>query len=162
MQLSLPRAALALAACLLLGACDFDAPASAGPTRPIENRLVGDWVFQDKDAKSPEEMHVRKYDDFGYVVSIERDIYRAFHSDLGKLALLSVQDLNGSERKYVFYAWQLSADGSQLTLKRVATTVISDQLKDTVAIQDQLIANAANPKLLGNDLVFTRKVAKPL
>jgi hypothetical protein len=155
------RAALALAACLLLGACDFDVPATAGPTRPIDHRLVGDWVFQNTDEKKEEEMHVRQFDASTYVISVDRDIYRAFHSDVGKLALLSVQDLNSSDRKYIYYAWQVSADGNQLSLRRVTTTVISDQIKESAEIQRQLTVNASNQKLFSADLTFSRRAAKP-
>lgn len=139
-----------------LAGCDYDLPATPGPTRPVEPKLLGDWTSVDPEDHKEIAMHVRKLDDFNYAVSVEADIYRVFHSDLDPLPLLSVQDLNSTARKYVLYRWKLSDDATQLTLLRVSTDVISDQLTETSALQAQLIKHAADPKLLGRELSFTR------
>jgi hypothetical protein len=152
------RPLLAATALLALAGCDYDFPATAAASRPVDEKLLGDWVSHDKDEPKDLAMHVRKFDASTYVVSIESDIYRAFHSDLGKNSLLSVQDLNGSERKYVIYAWKLSSDGTQLTLRRVATDVIPESTKDAATFRDLLEKNSANPKLFTQDLQFTRAV----
>ena len=148
---------LATAALCLLSACDYEFPATAGPTRGVDEKLVGDWITFDKDEHKDLAMHVRKLDEFNYVVSVDSDIYRAYHSDLDKLSLLSVQDLNSESRKYLFYTWKLSADGKQLTLRRVTSELVPESTKDAVALQSLLNKNAANPKLLGEELMFTRK-----
>ncbi|MDB6093290.1 MAG: hypothetical protein JWM32_852 [Verrucomicrobia bacterium] len=144
----------------LLGGCDYDVPATAGPTRAIEEKLLGDWGVMEKGEDKELLMHVRKLDDFNYVMSVEADIYHVFHSDLKPLALVSAQDLNTSVRKYVYYTWELSADANKLTLRRVMTKVISDKINETTAMQEALLEHAADPKLLSEPLVFTRKVKK--
>jgi hypothetical protein len=152
---------LVLSGGVFLSGCDFDAPATAGPTRVVEEKLLGDWTSFDKDEQKEMVMHVRKLDDFNYVVSVEADIYRAFHSDLGKLALLSVQDLNSVSRKYVIYSWKTSNDGTQLVLRRVASDLISTKASGTNELQEEIMSHAQDPKILGNELTFTRKKAQP-
>lgn len=145
---------------LLLAGCDYDVPITAGPTRPIDPRLLGEWISHDPDDKKDEAMNVRKLDEFNYVVAIDGDIYRVFHTDHANLPFVSAQDLNSSSRKYVYYTWKLSADVAQLTLKRVTQDVIPDSAKDSGAIQQLLTEHAADPKLLGKELVFTRRPTK--
>lgn len=148
-----------LAAALLgLAGCDYDVPVTTEPTRPVQPSLVGSWGSYDPAEQKLELMSVRQWDDTHYAVSIDRDIYRAHHSDLGPLALVSVQDLNSDDHKYVYYLWSLSADGRQLTLRRVRQELVPDKVKDIPTIQRLLRENAANPKLFDQDQVFTRKV----
>lgn len=153
---------LLLVAIGLLGltGCDFDVPATAGPTRPVEQKLLGNWVTLDPDDHKELAMHLRALDEFNYAVSIEDDIYRAFHSDVAKLPLVSVQDLNTADRKYVLFTWRFADGGAKLILHRIATTVIPDKTKDTATLQELLSAHAKDPRLLGPELVFTRRVQK--
>jgi hypothetical protein len=104
-------------------------------------------------------MSVRRLDDFNYVVALDGDVYRAFHSDFAGTAFLSVQNLQpgGNDRKYVYFVWQLSADGAQLSLKGVSTRVVPEETKGRAALQKLIHANLANPKLYGDTLVFTPK-----
>jgi hypothetical protein len=143
--------------CLVLTACNYDVPLTEKPTRKIEERLLGDWVSFDKDEQKMEQMHVRKLDDSTYVVALDKDIYRIFHSDFADTAFVSVQDLNSEERKYAYYAWTLSADGKELRVKIVSTNVVPEETKGREALQKLLQANLANPKLYGDTLVFTPK-----
>lgn len=148
---------LLIAGCLFFSGCNYDVSLTEGPTRKIEVRLLGDWVGLDKDEGKEELMHVRQLDDSTYVVSIDNDIYRAFHSDFADTAFVSVQDLNSDERKYVYYLWQLSADGTELSLKGVSDKVVPGETKGRGALQKLIRANLANPKLFGDEIKFTRK-----
>ena len=59
---------------------------------------------------------MRAYDDRDYVLAFGPDeLYRAFHSDVAGMQILSVQNLNDRERKWVFVTWSLSQDGKTLT-----------------------------------------------
>jgi hypothetical protein len=100
---------------------------------------------------------VRKFDDSTYAISMDDDIYRAYHSDFAGLPLVSVQDLNTDDRKYCLYTWRFSADGAQLTLQRVSTKVVPDTTKTSAAIQQLIKQNLANPKLFDHEIQFTRK-----
>ena len=144
------------ALCLLVAGCNYDVPLTAQPTRKVDARLLGDWVGVDQHDQREELMHVRQLDDSTYVVSMDHDIYRAFHSDFTDTAFVSVQDLNSDERKYVYFVWQLSADGAQLSLKGVSNKVVPEETKGREALQKLIKANLANPKLYGDEIKFTR------
>ena len=150
---------LLVAASLLLGGCNYDFPLTAQPTRPVETRLLGDWLAENKEDNKTEQLSVRRLDDATYAVAIDGDIYRAFHSDFAQRPFLSVQDLNSTDRKYLYYLWHLSADGDHLGLQPVSDKVIPDDTKDAATIQRLIRQNLANPKLLGEELQFTRKKA---
>jgi hypothetical protein len=157
MRSKLPSAWFIAAICLLFAGCNYDVPLTAQPTRKVDPRVLGDWVSFDKDSQQVEQMHVRKLDDSTYVVSIDHDIYRAFHSDFADTAFVSVQDLNSEECKYVYYVWQLSADGTQLSLKGVSNKVVPEATKGRETLQKLIKANLSNPKLYGDEIKFTRK-----
>lgn len=148
-----------LAAGLAFTACNYDDPLTAKPTRPVDAKLLGSWVAVDKDDHKEMLMVVRRLDDSNYVIALDGDLYRAFHSDFAGNAFLSVQNLQpgGDDRKYVYFVWQLSTDGAQLSLKGVSTRIVPDETKGRAALQNLVKANLTNPKLYGDTLVFTPK-----
>jgi hypothetical protein len=152
-----PLAWLLLAGCLFFAGCNYDFPLTEKPTRQVDARLLGEWVSFDKDQQKLEQMTVRKLDDSTYIVAMDHDIYRVFHSDFADTPFVSVQDLNSDERKYAYYVWELTPDGKQLTVKGVRTRLVPEQTKDRVAIQKLIKENLANPLLYGDALVFTPK-----
>jgi hypothetical protein len=143
--------------CFVISGCNYDFPLTAQPTRKIDVHLLGDWVGVDKENQNEELMHVRQFDDTTYVVSMDSDIYRAFHSDFADTAFLSVQDLNSGSRRYLYFTWQLSPDGTQLTLKGISSKVVPEETKSPAAIQALIKQNLANPKLFGDAIHFSRK-----
>ena len=142
-----------------LSGCNYDFPLTATPTRKIDVRLLGDWVAIDAGNEKPDVLHVRQFDDSTYVVSLENEIYRAFHSDFASTAFLSVQDLNAGNRKYIYYRWQLSADATRLTLRGIRTEVIPEATKTAAELQSLIKQNLKNPKLFQDELQFTREKA---
>ena len=148
---------LLAAGLLCLAGCDYDIPITAEPTRPVDPRLVGTWANYDPDEQKVEVITVRAWDDTHYAVAIDRDIYRAHHSDLGAMSMISVQDLNSDAHKYVYYSWSLSDDGRQLTLRRVRQELVPDKVRDVATMQRLLRDNAAKPQLYEPATVFTRK-----
>lgn len=151
MKFSLPGL-LAFTALLLTG-CNYELPLTAKPTRNVDARLLGVWLGGD-DGKDP--MVVRSLDDSTYAVAMDDDLYRVWHSDFAGTAFLSVQELNHG-RLYLYLTATLSADGNQLTLRTVSTKVVPEGTKGRAALQKLIKANLANPQLLGEPLVFTRK-----
>lgn len=144
--------ATAVCAALLLG-CHFDRSLTAEPTRNIDERLTGTWTPVDPTEKNA--IVVRAYDDRNYVLAFGSDeIYRAFHSDAAGMPILSVQNLNDSERKWVFITWSLSQDGKTLTLRSLSTELIPNT--DRAAMIKAIEANRENPKLLGEPGVYRR------
>ena len=142
-----------LAVILALTGCNYDAALTAQPTRKIDERLLGVWLGGDE-GKEP--MIVRALDEFTYVVAMDDEIYRAYHSDFGDRPFLSVQELQ-KERRYLFLTAEVSADGKKLTLHTVNVKVIPEETKGREALQRLLKANLTNPKLFGEALVYTRK-----
>ena len=154
-----PLAWLIIAGCLFFSGCNYDLPLTEKPTRKVDPRLLGDWVSFDKDEQKVEQMHVRKLDDSTYIVAMDKDLYRVFHSDFADTSFVSVQDLQSGDGygKYGYYVWQLSADGQQLTIKGIRTEVVSEGTKGREALQKLIKDNLANPKLYGEPIVFTPK-----
>ena len=156
MKTKLLLAALIATSFLLVAGCTYDFPLTAQPTRKVEERLLGDWAAVDKDNRKTELMHVRKLDDSTYVVSMDNDISRVFHSDFAGVPFVSVQDLNAPERKYVYFVWRLSPDGSQLSLKSVSNKVVPEQTHDATAIRQLIEKNLSNPALFNEEIQFAR------
>ena len=153
---------LAFVASLVLAGCNYDSPLTAKPTQKINEKLLGDWMSVDKDTGKEERMQVRQLDDSNYIVVMDGDAYRAFHSDFLGLAFVSVQDLQvgRSEDKFIYFTWKLSADNTQLKLQGISTQVVPEETKGRVAIQKLIKANLANPKLFTDAPTFTRPPAR--
>ena len=152
-----PRSLFLRLAALFLAGCNYDVALTEKPTRKVDARLLGDWIAVDKDSAKEEAMHVRALDDSTYVVAFDNDIYRAFHTDFAGTGFISVQDLNASNRLYLYLTAEFSADSSQLTLRTVSNKVVPDSTKGRPALQKLIQANLANLKLYGDPLVFNRK-----
>lgn len=152
-----PLPALVVALCCLLGGCHYDVPLTDKPTKRIDERIVGDWTMTDKDSGKVQRMQVRAFDRNTYVVSLDGDLYSAFHSDFAGTAFLSVQDLNAPERLYAYLTAALSADAKQLSLRLLNVKLIPESVKGRAALQKLIKANSANPALLEEPLVFDRR-----
>jgi len=152
-------ACLLVVTSLLVTGCLYDFPLTTKPTRKVEPALLGDWVSFDKDDQKLERMSVRKLDDSTYVVALDNDIYRAFHSDYAGVTLLSVQNLQsgGDEGKYVYYRYALAADHEHLSLWGVSNHIVPEETKTQADAQGLIRANLNNPKLYGDEIAFTRK-----
>lgn len=145
---------------LALSACDYDVPITSSPTRPVDARLLGDWwlLAVEKDQREPhlEHMKIRRFDDSNYSISYQGDLYRAYHSDVAGLPLVSVQSIEDKDRKYLYFAWQLSGDGKQLTLRRVSTNVIPKATTDSATIVKQIENSRNNPQLFQESVEYKR------
>lgn len=150
----LMRRLLASALCAaMLIACHYDLSLTPEPTRNVDARLLGTWTLMENG--KPERMEVRKYDDANYVIAYDNgEVYRAFHSDAAGMSLVSVQNLNDSERKWVFLSWDLSKDGHTLTLRAIDTNLIENG--DRAAMVKAIEANRDNPKLFGEPGVYRK------
>lgn len=148
-----PGLAGLLGAVLLLAGCNYDSALTAKPTRKVDERLLGVWLGGDegKDA-----MVVRQLDDSNYVVAMDHDIYRAFHSDFAGTRFITVQEL-GRDRRYLYLTAEVSPDGRKLTIRTVNTKVVPEETKGRSALQKLVQGNLANPALYNDPLVFTRK-----
>lgn len=131
--------------CLVLSSCegDYAVPITSGPTHKIDQRLLGNWVSKDGTNK----IIVRRFDDSNYVLSVDGDFYRAFHSDVGKTTFISAQEIDSADRKYAYLAYRLSGDGKQLHVRFVNTKVIPKSAKTSDAVQRLLKANLQNAML---------------
>lgn len=143
------------ACCLGLSGCDGDyaVPITSSPTRKIDQRLLGNWVSK----PGTEKMKVRKFDDSVFIVSYDGDLYRAYHSDLGKTSFISAQEIDSADRKYVYLAYKLSDDGQQLDLRALDDKVIPKETKDSVSVQRLLKKNLQNSHLFGDEGHYVRE-----
>jgi hypothetical protein len=151
------RLGLRVASCLcILGffsACNYDVPITAGPTRKMQEQLLGNWISLD----GKENMTVRQLDDSTYVVYYDGDLFRAYHSDIAKTPFVSVQDLNSSDRKYAYVVWKLSDDGMRLSLRNVSDKIIPKETKDSATVAALLTKNVRNPDLFGEEIEFRKE-----
>lgn len=146
---------IAVVCCLSFCACegDYAVPITSGPTRKIEKQLLGNWISKD----GADKIKVRNLDDSIYIVSYNGDLYRAFHSDVGKTSFISVQDIDSAGRKYVYLAYKLSDDGKRLFLRAVNTEVIPRETRDSVKVQKLLKINLRSAKLFEDEGEFYRE-----
>src|SRR6266404_6129164 len=138
---------------LAFTSCNYDIPITSGPTRNVEQRLLGDWISLD----GKEDMKVRRLDDNTYVVYYDGDLFRAYHSDVAETPFATVQDLNSSDRKYAYVIWKLLADGKNLRLRSVNDKVVPKETEDSASIVALLTKNARNPELFGEEIEFKKE-----
>lgn len=147
--------AVAVVCCLTFSGCegDYAVPITSGPTRKIDQRLLGNWVSKD----GTDKVKVRRLDDSVYIVSYNGDLFRGFHSDVGKTPFVSLQDIESAGRKYSYLTYKLSGNGERLDVRVVDTKVIPKDLKDSASVQKLLTKNSANSGLFGDEGQFTKE-----
>ena len=84
---------LAVAAVCALAGCVYDVPITASGTRNIDAKLLGDW--RSKDGK--EQLKIRELNGTTYLLLLNGDPFRAYHSDFAGVPFVSVQDLDKPE-----------------------------------------------------------------
>jgi hypothetical protein len=145
-----------IVSCLICGSCQYEVPITAKPTRKIDERFLGNWISKDEKSGEIVRMKVAKLDDDSYVVFFDKDLYRAYHSDVAGTPFVSVQDLDSKERKYSYSEWKLNDDGT-LVGRAVNDKVVPDETKDPAAVQKLLEKNLKNPELLQEPMKFTKE-----
>jgi hypothetical protein len=146
--------ACVLAAAALLAGCIYDVPITASGTRNIDARLIGDWASAD----GKENVKIRELTPTTYLVLYNGDPFRAYHSDFAGAPFVTVQDLNGLDRKYSYIKYSLSADGKKLTAWAVNAETIPKTLRTSGEARRLLRQNLASPKLYGDEpLELARK-----
>jgi lipopolysaccharide export LptBFGC system permease protein LptF len=127
-----PRLVFGVAVCLCIlvfTACEYEVPITQSPTRKVQEQFLGNWVSLD----GKENMRVRRLDDSTYIVYYDRDLFRAYHSDVAETPFATVQDLNSNDHKYAYVVWKLSDDGQRLSLRSV-NKVIPKEIKDSATV----------------------------
>jgi hypothetical protein len=157
MKSRIPAIGLFVGIGLLVAGCHFDFPLTAKPTRLVDSRLIGDWVYVDVDGQRIEHLNIRKLDDSTFVVSCDGELYRAFHSDFAGEAFISVQDLQPGPGKYLYLVYQISSDGTKLGLRCVDPKFIPETVKDQTAIQEFIKQNLNDPRLFEAELMYGRR-----
>ena len=56
---------------LAFTACQYDVPITSGPTRKVQDRLLGDWTSAD----GKEKLNLRSLDDSIYIVYYDGDLF---------------------------------------------------------------------------------------
>jgi hypothetical protein len=145
---------VAIALCsLAFTACQYDIPITSGPTRKVQEQLLGDWTSAD----GKEKLKLRSLDGSIYIVYYDGDLFRAYHSDVAETPLATVQDLNSSDRKYAYIIWKLSEDGKRLRLRNVNDKVVPKETKDSATVVALLKKNVGNPELFGEEIEFKKE-----
>jgi hypothetical protein len=138
---------------LAFTSCNYDVPITSGPTRKVQEQLLGNWTSAD----GKEKLKLRSLDDNIYIVYYDGDLFRVYHSDVAETPFVSVQDLNSNDRKYAYIVWKLSDDSSHLSLRNVSDKVIPKETEDSATAVAILTKNAHNPELFGEEIEFRKE-----
>ncbi len=138
---------------LAFTACQYEVPITSTPTQKVQEQLLGNWRSTD----GKEELKLRRLDDGVYIVYYDGDIFRAYHSDVAGTPLVTVQDLNSSDRKYAYVIWKLSDNGKDLRLRSVNDKVVPKETRDSATVVELLTKNARNPELFGEEIEFRKE-----
>ena len=137
--------------------CNYDFPLTDRPTDRVHKELLGAWTAEE----GQERVEIRAFDERSYVVNDSGQLYRMIHTDLGDLRILSVQELESADRRYVYLRWRLTPDGKELHLNGVNTRVIPTSLPSARAVRRAMKKNRSNPDLFTEEGVYTRADAAP-
>jgi len=165
-----------LLAGLLLSACDqavggdawtpWRAPATRGPTREIESRLLGGWSH--KGTQETTTLVIRRRDDRNYTMESHTSTpggrswsytFDMFHSDVGTLRLLTAKQVRPAKvgpPSYFCWGYGVSANRQTLTLWLVDSKLVPPSTATTSLVQQLLNKHARNSRLYGYKTVFTR------
>ena len=138
----LPRWLAVAAVCALAG-CVYDVPITASGTRNIDAKLLGDW--RSKDGK--EQLKIRELNGTTYLLLLNGDPFRAYHSDFAGVPFVSVQDLDKPDQKFTYLKYTLSPDGTSLTAYAVNADTLPKNVRTSAAVRKLLRQNLGNPKL---------------
>lgn len=139
-------------ASLLVAGCDYSVPLSTKPERAVDERLIGDWISPDS------WMKVRRFDAENYVVYHNGTTFRAWHSAVAGLPLITVQELESKpgDTKFAYLAYDVADDGRRLNLRVVRDEVVSKKINDTAAMRKAVEQHARHPDLLTEIIPFSR------
>ncbi|HEX9162232.1 MAG TPA: hypothetical protein VF980_11045 [Thermoanaerobaculia bacterium] len=137
---------------LALVSCEYTFPL-AEPTQHVDKRLLGDYT-----ASTPkrEWLKIRRLDDKHYVVVYDGTIFRAHHSDVNGMPLVSLENIDDANGKWTYLSWQLSELDKVLTIRNLDKKLVPYETTDAAATAKLLIANRDNPTLFGEPIVFRR------
>lgn len=162
-----PLMATTIIVAALAGCDEFEVPITAEPTRNIVSALQGDWMIAENKSGDPrtyarDRLRIRSWDRSSYVVEHNESLYRAWHSDVDGIPLVTLQNIDSDERKYQYFAFQLSDDGSELTLRSVQSDgsmskgVIPSDSPDSATAAASIRKNRENPRLFADEVKFMK------
>ena len=147
---------------LVLGGCGaYTVPITAKPTHKIDERLLGTWVSKDTTNTTKDKIQVLKFDDSHYLVKLNDDLYRAYHSDVSKTPFITVQILVNPEpdtpkTEYAYLVCKLSDDGV-LHLSVINEEIVPYETKNSASVRRILKKNLHNPALFEEDTQFIKE-----
>src|SRR5262249_26668633 len=154
-NLAWPRG-IGVAVCLCalaFSACQYEVPITSGPTRKVQERLLGDWTSDD----GKEKLKLRRLDDSVYIVRV--DILHARKRCLRDIGMVSAEQITViiNDRKYALVVWKLSDDGKRISLRNASDKVIPKETRNSAMVVSLLTKNASNPELFGDEIEFRRE-----
>jgi hypothetical protein len=142
---ALPGLFSTLLACLTFSGCEYECPITTAPTRPVEQKLIGNW--QSADGKDL--LRIRAFDESNYAVTYNGDLYRAHHSDFAQTAFVSVRYLGPDNRKFALATWSLTKSDQSLQLRVVSSKIVAKEMPNAPALQKELLKKISDPALFG-------------
>lgn len=134
---------------LLATGCEFEAPLSAQPEAPVDERLLGRWAAPDGWAK------VTRYDADHYILVYNGTVFRAWHSRVAGQDFLTLRNLEGSAPRHHFLHCRRVSD-RRIDVSFVREELVPRHERDPAALRRAVAAGWGQPDLLGQAIPFTR------
>ena len=146
----------------VLGGCGaYTVPITAKPTHKIDERFLGTWVSKDTTNTTKDKIQILKFDSSHYLVKLNDDLYRAYHSDVSKTPFITVQILVNPEpdtpkTEYAYLVCKLTDDGV-LHLSVVNAEIVPYETNNSSSVRRILKKNLNNPALFEEDTQFIKE-----
>lgn len=154
-----------LALFLLLTGCDYYVALVTAPDQPLQPGLIGFWQ-QQSDDDNKHYLQLLPLDAHQYLVAYratpEKHLYaRACHWQNDSLPLIQITWLGGKEAvpadspAFQYAYWELKGD--TLTLQLLNPKQIANTTRSSTALANSIIANADDPMIFREAMVFKRQ-----
>jgi hypothetical protein len=159
---------LTMLACILVVGCDYTVPLVTTPKIEIDKAILGLW--QTIDNGKTQRLLVLALDSHEYLVSYSFDdggmfaracLCHADHKTFVQLKWVGttkgeVPDEKNPDDKRVYQFATYSVTGDKLAVRLLNTDVVPGDVASTKELLKSIAANRDNPKLLKEEVVFTK------
>jgi hypothetical protein len=138
---------------LAFTACQYDIPITSGPTRKVQERLLGDWMSAD----GKEKLKLRSLDDSIYILTTTVLFFALTTPTSPKHLSQLFRTSTRAIASMLLSFWKLSDDGKNLRLRSVNDQVVLKETWDSATVVALLTKNARNPELFGEEIEFQKE-----
>lgn len=162
------RKLLILLCLIALTGCQYDVPVVKDAKKDIDQKVLGLWESLEKNSDDVKDrMLILKFSDREYLVHYPSNktdgiYFKAFLIDVAGMTLVQLQclatgkgELAGNDKNYALARY--TVNGEQLQFQLINTEVVSNKIKDSEKIKDEIENNKDNPELFDELVEFKRQ-----